>query len=162
MHEREAPAISIQTEQKAACGFVCPAPRPLPRPRPPWQRGNVWEGAWSRALKREGDQLAVPAARPARRTAGLISSLAATYSPCARGAHSAPACPRFHFASCSPAVSRPPPSGPTGRPLSPRAASRLLSPRARRSRRGGAAGRARRRPSCLSGFRTQRGRLSAA
>ena len=69
MHQREAPAISIQTEQKAACGFVCPAPRPLPRPRPPWQGENVWEGARSRALNREGDQLAVPAARPARRPA---------------------------------------------------------------------------------------------
>ena len=145
--ECEAPVISIQTEQKASCGFISPAPRPLPLPRPPWQRENIWEGAPEQSIKPGGRPITRPRqSGPARSTPpGFVSLLTATYSLCAPEALTQPpTCTWFHFASYSPAISCPPPSGhlllPQDAPLFPGSPSRLPSLRSRREQRRAGAG----------------------
>lgn len=117
----------------------------------------------SRALNREGDQLAVPAVRPCQlHCTGPVSLLAATYSLCApRRSLSPPPALDSTLPPTAPPFPVPLRRVPQDARLAPRLApgapSRLLSPWARQSSAGWGRGPERsRRPSCSSGFRAQR------
>lgn len=56
----EAPIISIQTEQKAFCSLIYPAPGPLPLPQPPWQQRNIWERTPEQSIKPGGRPIICP------------------------------------------------------------------------------------------------------
>lgn len=80
----EAPIISIQTEQKAFCSLISPAPRPLPLPPPPWQQRNIWERTPEQSIKPGGRPITCPQqSGPARSTPpGLNLFINSRLLPC--------------------------------------------------------------------------------
>lgn len=118
----EAPVISIQTEQRAFCGRVSPAPRPLPLPQPPWQQKNIWESTPEQSIKPGGRPITCPQqSGPAHSTPpGLhlfINSHLLPLPPEGKcTSYTAPhlhsiqsfLLQSFHFPSYSPSISHPP------------------------------------------------------
>lgn len=105
----EAPIISIQTEQKAFCSLISPAPGPLPLPQPPWQQRNIWERTPEQSIKPGGRPITCPQqSGPARSTPpGLNLFINSHLLPCIQEAKVALHSPSPSLAPIFPPIALP-------------------------------------------------------